>query len=61
MNDTKAVYIRFWGKVLAKGKDYYVCEGRLNKKNSIISDKKFEQEGTGVNAFTYWVSHSGNI
>jgi hypothetical protein len=60
MIDYKAIYIRFWGKILTKGKDYYVCEGKLNKTNSIINDKKFEAEGTGVNSLTFWVTHSRN-
>ena len=27
--ESKSIYIRFWGKILTKGKDYYVCEGKL--------------------------------
>jgi len=57
---TKATSLRFWGKILNKGSDYYVVEGKLVP--SIAESKKeFESEGQGVNALTFWVTHSGTI
>merc|ERR1719182_1226850 len=48
--------VRFWGKILGTGADYYVAEGRG------AGDEEGAEEGVeapgdiGVNFYTYWVT-----
>lgn len=32
--ETKATQLRFWGKILCSGKDYYVAEGITSNENA---------------------------
>merc|ERR1719482_1807009 len=51
--------LRFWGKILCTGKDYYVAEGQLaDGGEPDENDPDFEPQGTGANAFTFWVTTS---
>ena len=50
--------LRFWGKILAKGSDYYIVEGEPSEIEN--NDVPFGQEprGKGVNKYVYWVTTS---
>jgi hypothetical protein len=60
LESTGASELRFWGKFLAREKDYYVAEGRLPfvVHEDIARPRDFEPRGTGVNSLTYWVTDS---
>jgi radial spoke head protein 4/6 len=45
--------LRFWGKILGIGMDYYVAEGELGSPVE-PEDVNGEEGATGVNRFTYW-------
>ena len=54
---------RFFGKIQGTDKDYYIAETKLNEGGAeegeeVERDPDFEPNGTGVNAFTYFVTHS---
>lgn len=53
--------IRFWGKIYGTENDYYIAEGVQEEAEEAEGDeekpKDFEERGTGVNQFVYWVSH----
>ena len=54
---TEANNLRFWGKILARGKDYYVAEGEVNKNFSDEVPPEMEKRGQeGVNKLTFWVT-----
>ena len=50
--------VRFWGKILTNGSDYYVIElqGKCNSKEEISDDS--EQVGVGINEYVHYVSHN---
>ena len=49
--------LRFWGKILCRGKDLYVAEGMINKDFSDEIPDKMESRGKeGVNKLTFWVT-----
>ena len=48
--------MRFWGKILCSGKDYYVAEGITSNENADILPKDAEKKGDGANTYTFWVS-----
>lgn len=56
-----ATTIRFWGKLLTRGKDYYVAQGLYSNQHSDTLPEDSEQKGEGVNKYTFWVTHDGNI
>jgi radial spoke head protein 4/6 len=62
--DSGAGKLRFFGKIRGTEKDYYVAEGELeggDEGGEGEGEEKpadFEAKGTGVNKYTYWVSHS---
>ena len=48
--------VRFWGKILGSGADYYVAEGQLDAPGEEDPENPaFEPLGTGANTFAYWV------
>ena len=55
-----ATKLRFFGKIFGTEDDYYVAEGEADGGEDDEGEEKpaeFEPKGTGVNKFTYWVSH----
>lgn len=51
--------LRFWGKILGTGADYYVAEAALEAAGEPDeNDPDFEPQGTGANAMTFWVTTS---
>ena len=59
--DSQATNIRFFGKIRGTHNDYYIVEGEVEGGDEDDEAEKpagFEPKGTGVNKFTYWVSHS---
>ncbi|GMF17190.1 unnamed protein product [Phytophthora lilii] len=48
------VNMRFWGKLLGRGTDYYVAEGELPTQYE-PEDLDAEEGATGANKLTYWV------
>eukprot|EP00392_Amoebophrya_sp_AT5.2_P005674 g5684.t1 len=51
--------VRFWGKILGSGADYYVAEGQLDAPGEEDPENPaFEPLGTGANTFAYWVTNS---
>jgi len=48
--------LRFWGKILCSGKDYYVAEGITSNENADVLPKDAEKKGDGANTYTFWVS-----
>jgi len=51
--------LRFWGKILGTSGDYYVAEGQMEAAGDPDeNDPDFEPQGTGANAFTFWVTTS---
>jgi len=51
--------LRFWGKILGTAADYYVAEASLEAAGEPDeNDPDFEPQGTGANAYTYWVTTS---
>lgn len=50
--------LRFWGKLLGIGDDYFVAEGEMDDVGE--SEPPVEARGTGANTYTYWVSPGGN-
>jgi len=51
--------LRFWGKILGTSADYYVAEGQLEAAGDPDeNDPDFEPQGSGANAFTFWVTTS---
>lgn len=47
------VNMRFWGKILGRGADYYIAEGELPSAYE-PEDPEAEEGATGVNKLTYW-------
>ncbi|OWZ16727.1 Flagellar radial spoke protein [Phytophthora megakarya] len=47
------VNMRFWGKILGRGADYYVAEGELPTEYE-PEDQEAEEGAAGVNKLTYW-------
>lgn len=53
--------IRLWGKIYGTQKDYYIAEGFVAGAGGDEEEEKpkgFEERGTGVNEFVYWVTNS---
>merc|ERR1719262_636264 len=51
--------LRFWGKILCTEQDYYVAEAQLEAAGEPDeNDPDFEPQGTGGNAFVFWVTTS---
>lgn len=50
--------IRFWGKIFGTEKDYYIAEGFVagGADEEAEKPKGFEDRGTGINQYVYWVS-----
>jgi len=58
--DSQASKLRFFGKIHGTGNDYYVAEGEVEGGDDEDGEEKpadFEPKGTGVNKYTYFVSH----
>lgn len=51
-----ATKMRFWGKYLARNRDYFVLEGELPYKEEAKTPKGVEPRGKGVNSHVYWVT-----
>ena len=53
--------LRFFGKIRGTDNDYYIAEGKVDGGDGDDGGEEkaadFEGAGTGVNSFTYWVSH----
>lgn len=58
-DETKATTMRFWGKILCSGKDYFVAEGVTSNDNADLLPKDAEKKGEGANTYTFWVTHDG--
>jgi len=58
--DSQANTLRFFGMIRGTQKDYYIAEGEVGEgeDDGVEKPPEFEAKGTGVNKFTYWVSHS---
>ena len=58
--DSGAGKLRFFGKIRGTDNDYYIAEGEVGEgeDGEVERPPEFEAKGTGVNKFTYWVSHS---
>ncbi|EAS02067.3 radial spokehead protein (macronuclear) [Tetrahymena thermophila SB210] len=54
----QATSMRFWGKYLTRGKDYYVAQGLYSNENCDKLPDNCEQKGQGVNRYTFWVTHN---
>lgn len=50
-----AASMRFWGKVLGYGADFYIAEGELTAVVSEPEDPSAEEGADGANKYTYWV------
>jgi radial spoke head protein 4A len=60
--EKKAERVRFWGKILAKNKDYLVVEGYTKESNAgepMTPDTEKMKEGANYN--TYWVTQNIRI
>lgn len=60
--DSGAQRLRFFGKIRGTEQDYYIAEGEVDggDDEEIGAEEKpadFEPKGTGVNKYSYWVSH----
>jgi len=53
---TGAKSMRFWGKILATKRDYYVVEGELKEVEETEIPFGHEPRGKGVNKYVYWVT-----
>lgn len=51
-----ATSLRFWGKILATKRDYYIIEGRLDDVEELDIPSKFEKRGKGTNSYVYWAT-----
>lgn len=47
--EADAKQLRFWGKILTRGQDYYVVQGTSFKKNKSEAKDNVEKAGVGVN------------
>lgn len=60
--DQGVAKIRFFGKIRGTENDYYIAEGEQEGGEGDAEGEEkpadFEANGTGINKFTYWVSHS---
>lgn len=54
--------VRFWGKVYGTKADYYIAEGFVpaagGDEDGDSKPKGFEDRGSGINQFVYWVTNS---
>ena len=48
--------MRLWGKILGKGKDYYIAEGLADGGDDGELAPDTEPRGTGANKFNYWAN-----
>lgn len=60
--ESGAQKLRFFGKIRGTEQDYYIAEGEVDGDGEEEGDEEekpadFEAKGSGVNKFTYWVSH----
>lgn len=53
---TGAKSMRFWGKIFASKRDYYVIEGQLDEFEELELPSNYEPRGKGVNKYVYWVT-----
>ena len=51
----KAKELRFWGKILCSGKDYYVAEAITNSQFVDSQPQNAEPKGEGANTYAYYV------
>jgi len=61
-DESGASRLRFFGKIRGSENDYYVAEGEVDggggdEEEGEVPENQ-EPNGSGVNRFTYWVSHS---
>jgi len=59
--DSNATMCRFFGKILGTERDYYIAETQVEaaeEGEDVEHDADFEPNGSGVNVYTYWVTHS---
>lgn len=60
--DSAATRLKFFGKIRGTEHDYYIAEGEVEggeeEEGAEEKPADFEDKGTGVNKFTYWVTHS---
>lgn len=47
--------LRFWGKILGLGADFYIAEGELGTPTPDPEDQFAEEGSSGANKYTYWV------
>ena len=52
----KPEHIRFWGKYMTSGKDYFVIELKVNKDFKEEIQEHWEERGTGVNELSFYVT-----
>jgi radial spoke head protein 4/6 len=54
--------LRFWGKIYGTKADYYIAEGFVpaagTDEDADNKPKGFEDRGSGINQFVYWVTNS---
>lgn len=50
--------MRFWGKILTRGNDYYIAEGITSNKFVDDVPAGSEAKGEGANTYTYWATHN---
>lgn len=52
--------LRFWGKIYGTERDYYIAEGYVAGGDEEEGEKPkgFEERGTGVNQYVYWVTNN---
>ncbi|KAM3145625.1 hypothetical protein pb186bvf_002399 [Paramecium bursaria] len=55
--ETNAVELHFFGKILARGSDYYVARGVTPKQPTDHLGPNVEPRGEGCNYYTFWVTH----
>ena len=58
--DSGASRLRFFGKIRGTEQDYYIAEGEAEGEEEGEEEEKpadQEPKGSGVNKYTYWVSH----
>lgn len=53
----KAKELRFWGKILTSGGDYFVAEGVTSNLYADSVPVNAEPKGEGVNYYSYFVTH----
>lgn len=50
--------VKFWGKIMASQKDYYIAEGISEDAGEQVEmPPNVELKGTGINKLGYWVTN----